>query len=267
MFAKLSLIITTYNWPDALELVLQSVRQQNELPFEVIIADDGSTEQTRQLIDRKKTNFPCLFKHVWQEDNGYQGARIRNKAVKASEGDSLIFIDGDCVLRADYIEQQKRLAKPGYFIAGNRVLLSETYTRELLNQSIDITRKNAFDFDRNQLNRRWALLRLPFDAFRRTQTRQWKGAKTCNLSLPRENFIAVNGFDESFEGWGHEDSDLVIRLINNGVKRMSGRFALTVLHLWHRTIKSSDQTNNWDKLLQTLNSNRHLAQQGINQQH
>ena len=265
MTPSVSLILTTYNWPEALSAVLDTIRAQRQIPLEVLIADDGSSESTRQCIARYRRDFPCPVIHVWHEDHGYQAAKIRNKTVERATGDYLIFLDSDCLLRPDFVECHARLARPGHFVAGNRVLLSEAYTREVLAQNIKVTDRSPFSFRRDQVNRRWSMLNLPMGVFRRLRPRSWKGVKACNMSMYRADFIAANGFEENFEGWGYEDSDLIVRLLNAGLRRTSGRFATTVIHLWHSSNKSLLEEGNWIRLQETIKSARHKAVKGLEQ--
>lgn len=260
-----SLITTTYNWPEALEVVLDSVARQRLMPKEVVIADDGSGSTTRTTIDRISQNFPCPIKHIWHEDNGYQAAMIRNKAVAAAEGDYLIFLDSDCILRPDFIHQHLRLSRPGHFVAGNRILLSEEYSRQVLEQGIDLASKRPFSFSREQVNRRWSMLPLPMGPLRHVLPNTWKNVKACNMSMFREDFVRVNGFEERFEGWGYEDSDLIVRLLNTGSRRISGRFATTVFHLWHNSNKSQLEEGNWRRLQDTVRNGGLAAERGIDQ--
>ncbi len=265
MTLKVSLVITTYNWPEALETVLNSVTMQDVLPHEVIIADDGSRNATREMINKFKETFPCSLHHVWHEDDGYQGSKIRNKAVMLCTGNYLVFIDGDCILRQDFISRHKHLATPGFFVAGNRILLTQQFTESILRQSKSINTWRAFSFSTAQVNRRWSLLQFPLGVFRKLRFNRWQGVKTCNMSLWKSDFYLIDGFDEQFQGWGYEDSDLTVRLIRQGVKRLSGRFAVTVLHLWHPTSKGESKQGNWQKLRETINGSRCTAMQGLSQ--
>jgi len=260
-----SLITTTYNWPEALEAVLKSVARQRLMPREVVIADDGSGPATRETIDRIGKDFPCPIKHIWHEDNGYQAAMIRNKAVAAAEGDYLIFLDSDCILRPDFVFQHLRLGRPSHFVAGNRILLSESYSSEVLAQGIDLASKSPFSFSREQVNRRWSMLPLPMGPLRHVLPNTWKNVKACNMSMFREDFVRVNGFEERFEGWGYEDSDLIVRLLNTGSRRISGRFATTVYHLWHNSNKSQLEEGNWRRLQATVKNGGLTAERGIDQ--
>ena len=265
MTLKVSLIITTYNWPEALRAVLNSVKMQLELPHEVIIADDGSRDDTTEMINEIQKTFPCSLHHVWHDDDGYQGSKIRNKAVALSTGDYLVFIDGDCILRTDFISRHKGLATDGYFVAGNRILLTQQFTNSVLQESREINNWDPYSFSKEQVNRRWSLMHIPLGIFRKLRIDRWQGVKTCNMSLWRKDFIRIDGFDEQFQGWGYEDSDLTVRLIRLGIKRLSGRFAVTVLHLWHPTSKGESKQVNWQKLQETISGSRLTAVQGISQ--
>ncbi len=264
MQLKISLIITTYNSPDLLQGVLNSVLRLSRMPEEVVIADDGSGNETKELIDGYRENFPCSLVHVWHEDKGYRVAAIRNKAVSQASGNYIVFIDGDCLLRPDFIAQHARLARPNHFVAGNRAMLTEEYSKHILREKIDITHLNAFDHDSKSFNRRWSLLRLPMGIFRHFKSGSWKGVKGCNISMFTKDFEECNGHDESFEGWGYEDSELVVRLLNKGLRRISGRFAVTVIHLWHSTNKGKERSLNWNRLQKSIQSKRVKTEQGLN---
>ncbi|CAA9892276.1 GT2 family glycosyltransferase [Candidatus Methylobacter favarea] len=252
----ISVIVTTYNWPDALALCLESLYCQEDKNFEIIIADDGST-----LINRAQAQTYCLkspvsIKYIHHEDQGFRAAAIRNKAVAQSKGDYLLFIDGDCILRPNFITRHRQLAAAGHFIPGNRILLSQAFTQEVLTQHIPLYLKPLpyFIFLRlqNKINRISALLRLPLGPVRNLQPNKWQKAMTCNLAIWKNDFMRMNGFDELFEGWGFEDSDLVIRMIHSGIKRKEGRFAVSVLHLWHPQNDKGKQELNYRLLMERL---------------
>ncbi len=265
MTVKVSLIITTYNWPSALRQVLDSVIHQKELPDEVIIADDGSTDETKALIERYQSGFPCPLKHIWHPDDGFLSSKIRNKAVVASSGDYLVFIDGDCIMRRSFIQNHKKLARKKHFVSGNRVLLTERFTNEVVQNNLPICDWKPFNFYREHINRRWALFHIPLGRLRKFKLHPWKGVKTCNIGFFKSDFLAVNGFDERYKGWGYEDSDLTVRLINRGLEKISGRFAVTVIHMWHKTSTGKVNRDNLERLGQTIKNNRDFAEEGINQ--
>ncbi|MCK9395381.1 MAG: glycosyltransferase family 2 protein [Methylobacter sp.] len=252
----ISVIVTTYNWPAALELCLDSLFAQQDRAFEIIIADDGSTPANQARIQTYCADSPAPIQYVHHDDQGFRAGTIRNKAVASSRGEYLLFIDGDCVLRPDFIARHRQLAEPGYFVPGNRVLLSESFTQEVLDKHIPLHQKPLSYFIslrlQKKINRISAFIRLPLGFLRKMQPSKWQKAMTCNLALWKNDFLRTNGFDELFEGWGFEDSDLVIRLIHAGVKRKEGRFAVLVLHLWHAHNDKSKQDINYQRLLDRL---------------
>lgn len=252
----ISVIVTTYNWASALRLCLLGLYAQTDKNFEIIIADDGSHTENSKLAQSYMTDSPVPIQYVYHEDQGFRAGTIRNKAVVQSQGDYLLFIDGDCIARPDFIATHRRLAETDYFVAGNRVLLNQEFTQEVMEQSILLHEKSTCYFVelslQGKINRTLPFLKLPLGRLRKAQPRKWQKAMTCNLAVWRENFIRVNGFDELFEGWGYEDSDLVIRLIHAGVKRKEGRFAAPVLHCWHSYHDRSQHDANYARLMERL---------------
>lgn len=267
---KLAVIVTTYNRPDALSLVLRGYQAQTDHAFELIVADDGSTDDTRQLVNRLAKEIPFPIRHVWQEDRGFRAAAVRNQAVLSTGADYLIFTDGDCVPATGFIAAHRHLAERGHFLAGNRILLSEQLTTEVLAQQLPI-----FDWSLAQwseirraggINRLLPLRALPLPGWlRKISPMRWQGAKTCNLSLWREDMERVNGFDERYNGWGLEDSDLVIRLLHAGVRHKNGRFSAPVFHLWHREFDRMSLPENQVRLNELLSSREIRAAQGLDQ--
>jgi glycosyltransferase involved in cell wall biosynthesis len=264
---KVSVIVSTYNWPKALYLTLSSLILQDYKDFEIIVADDGSSTDTRQLIDFFCKRNQLTIKHVWQEDKGFRAARIRNKAVLQSSGEYVIFLDGDCFVRHNFITRHVNVAEKNYFVSGNRILCNKSLSSYLL-LNVDELRKGYLYWLKKWLhgdiNRFYPLLTLPsFLSWRKWFKTQWKGAKTCNLGVFRNDLYRVNGFDERFIGWGYEDSDLVIRLIRANILHKSGRFYLPVFHLWHPLSDRKSQDQNKTHLQQTINSNIVAARKGL----
>lgn len=264
---KISVIITTYNRPDALAAVLEACFRQDDNQFEIIIADDGSTHNTRQCIDSMKHRSPVPLLHVWQPDEGFRAARARNQGILAASGDYVVFLDGDCMPQPNFIRQHRKLSRPGYLVTGSRVLLSPGYTLRLLADQID-TRAPTFwgklklrlSGDVNKFLQ--TVLTLP-DLGRESRRFSWRRIKSCNLGVWRSDLVAVNGFDESFQGWGHEDSDLVVRLFNAGVMRKEGAFATEVYHLWHKENERSLEDRNRNIVLQRSADKTVLAAHGM----
>ncbi len=246
--SKISLVITTYNRPDALTAVVEACFAQSDKNFEIIIADDGSTANTADCIAALKARSPVPLTHVWQEDLGFRAAMARNRGTLAAAGDYIVFLDGDCIPQRDFVAWHRKLAQPGYLVSGSRVLLSAPFTARVLEQHLDLAtlgtgallalRKDGHINKVLQLLTRWP------DLWRTSRRFSWRRIKSCNLGVWRSDLTLVNGFDESFLGWGHEDSDLVVRLFNAGVMRKDGAFATEVFHLWHREAVRDQESSN-----------------------
>lgn len=266
----ISVVVTTYNRPDALQCVLQSLVHQSDQAFEILVADDGSEGQTKHVIDHFIKTTSLSLTHIWHEDLGFRAAAIRNKAATKAKGDYLIFLDGDCALPLNFIKNHKNLAEKGFFVAGNRILLSEKATAIFLKTQELFFRRNLWQWIKSQrrgeCNRWLPLVTIPLGVLRKLQPHKWKGAKTCNLGMFRQDFIAVNGFDENYIGWGFEDSDLIIRLQNYGIKRKAGQYSVPVFHLWHpHNSKPELSLENFSRLQATLKSKNTGAITGVNQ--
>ena len=265
---KISIIVTTYNRPDALAAVLDSLALQ-EGDYEVIVADDGSKPETAALI--QSLQYPVRLAHIWQEDIGFRAAAARNRAAADASGDYLIFLDGDCMVFADFCTQHRALAKKGWAIAGNRILAAKEFSAMLLkapNPARVCHWSNAewkAAQAKGDVNKATANLRLALGPLRKLGSNRWQRVRTCNLGVWRSDFIAVNGFDEDFQGWGYEDSDFAVRLIRSGIKIKDGRFAVPVLHLWHQENDRTQERDNWAKFEATLNGDHIRAKRGLDQ--
>ncbi len=264
----ISVIVTTYNWEAALANCVRSLFAQQDVNFEIIIADDGSGKATHTLIQQLAHESPVPFLHCFHADQGFRAGTIRNKAVLACQGDYLLFMDGDCVVFPHFIHRHRLLMQQGYFVAGNRILLNQQLTATVLQSELCLHRQSLLNFIgwrlQGKINRLLPLLYVPINFLRLLRPQYWQQAMTCNLALWKQDFFTVNGFDQAFEGWGYEDSDLVIRLIHAGIRRKEGRFAVPVLHLWHLQNDRAQQQRNYQRLLQRLdNPNFIRAEQGI----
>jgi len=233
----ISVILTTYQREDALDAVLRALARQSDRGFEVVVADDGSGAPTRAVVERRAALTEISIRHVWQEDRGFRLAEIRNRAIRASSGTYCIILDGDCIPRPNFIAVHRRLAEPGWFVTGNRVLMSRELTERILAQAGEAEcfalRQWIALRRQGRINRLAPLLSLPLGPLRRLRSRAWRGARACNLAVWRRDLDRVDGFDATYNGWGLEDSDLLIRLLRTGVHRKDGNFATGVLHLWH----------------------------------
>lgn len=266
MAELISVIVTTCNREDALDAVLRSLARQKERNFEVIVADDGSGPATAALVESWKPKFTRLS-HVWQERRGFRAAEIRNRAITQSRGAYCIFLDGDCIARPDFLSTHRKLAEHGWFVTGNRILLSEDLTRTILREKLDpeTWSYRAWARERVQggINRTVPLVRMPLGPLRKLRWRAWRGARSCNLGIWRSDIDNVDGFDADYAGWGREDSDLLVRLLHAGVRRKDGVFATGVLHLWHPAADRSWLPDNDRKLDEVRAGDRVRARRGL----
>lgn len=225
-----SLIVSTYNWKEALALTLRSIAAQRVLPHEVIVADDGSREDTGAMIREMAKDFPVPLIHVWQEDTGFRLARIRNLGIAASSGDYVVFLDGDVILHPDFVADHLALIRPGIHLQGGRLNASPEESTRLLAGG-----KPRFSpFMPGKFKRKHAL-RLPWLAARKSRKAEGGQVMGCNMGMWRKDLDLVNGFDDNYEGWGREDDDIAWRLKHAGIVRRPLRFAGLAIHLWHNT--------------------------------
>jgi glycosyltransferase involved in cell wall biosynthesis len=263
----ISIIVITYDNAKALDAVLRALAHQSDRNFEIVVADDGSGPDTARVVAGWASRLPMPIKHVWQPHNGFRGGEIRNRAIRASVGRYCIFLDGDCLTRADFVAAHRRLAEAGSFVTGNRMLISRQLTEAVLAGGLAMEAWSLSRFLRERLrgkvNRMLPLLRAPLGPLRRLCRNAWRGAKTCNMSVARSDLDFIDGFDTSYTGWGLEDTDLVVRLLHAGVRRKDGRFATGVLHLWHSDFDRKDLRDNERRLREVLTSKRIQARQGL----
>lgn len=265
----ISVIVATFNREDALDAVLRSLAGQEDRDFEVIVADDGSGPATRQLVQAWEARLGVRLIHVWHENRGFRLAEIRNRAILCCRGTLCIFIDGDCLARPNFVSVHRRLAEPGWFVAGNRVLLGRKLTERILTERL---RAEAWPFvawvgtrRRGEINRLMPLISVPLGPLRKLDGRNWRRARGTNLAIRREDLLRVNGFDSAYSGWGREDSDLVVRLIRSRIRCKDGRFASGVLHLWHPENDRSQMRRNDQRLRHVIGSDRMLATRGLSE--
>ena len=246
--ATVSVVITTYNRSDALLAVLAGLARQTDRNFEVIVADDGSREEHQRTLRESAVARELKVVHVWHPDVGFTASRVRNRGVAAARGGYIIFMDGDCVPEVDFIARHKQLAQPGHFVNGSRVLLSPALTQRVIAGQEQICGRGAGFWLMQRLRGHGSklthLLRLPGNFLRVRRNFYWKGIRSCNMGVWRSDFERVDGFDESFVGWGHEDADFVLRLHHAGVARKNGFCATEVFHLWHKEAARDQESLN-----------------------
>lgn len=247
---SVSVIITTYNAPGYLRRVLDAYLCQTRLPDEVVVADDGSTTETADVVEQFRKVAPFGVRHVWHEDQGFRAAKIRNEAIKASRMKYLVFTDGDCIPHRCFVADHINLAHAGWFVQGKRMLIGEYASTTF---KADSRLKQFAQCFRGELQGCHHMLRIPGVVVRPGGLR---GIKTCNFALHRESALAVNGFNEAFVGWGREDAEFAARLYASGLKRKDPLFSALVFHLWHPENSRSTLTENDQILAESL-------QQGI----
>jgi len=247
---KCSLIICTYNWPEALNLVLKSVSSQSVLPNEIIIADDGSGNATLRVIEFFKKGSLVPVVHSWQKDSGCRIPHSRNRAIAKSKYDYIVVIDGDTVLHKDFIKDHKRYSQKGIYIQGSRVLLQEKFTDKIFKKNIFIRPKFISNHSKNKFN----MIRIPLltSIINFYKSRNIKRIRGCNFSIFKEDILRVNGFNEEITSWGREDSEFVQRLFNAGVKKKYLKFSGIQYHLFHneRVINSQESAKANNQILE-----------------
>lgn len=243
---KASIIITTYNAPLWLEKVLVGYTVQTFQEFEIIVADDGSTDETKKVIDSFKDKFKHPLQHIWQEDNGFQKPKILNKAILASKTEYLIFTDGDCIPRKDFVATHIKNAEIGYFLSGGYFKLPLEISQKITLQ--EIISQKCFSIKwliSNGLNKNFKLTKLTnnkiFAAFMNWLTptkRSWNGHNSSGF---KKDILAINGFNHSML-YGGLDRELGERLFNFGLLSKQIRYTAICIHLFHNRSYESKET-------------------------
>jgi glycosyltransferase involved in cell wall biosynthesis len=258
-FAGSSLIIATYNWKEALALVLATVRLQTTLPDEVLVADDGSRDDTRALLARESETFPVPLRHLWQEDSGFRKARILNEAMARAKGDYLIAIDGDMLLHPGFVRSHMRFARRGWYLQGSRMMLGEGATA----RTFAAGRRTAGAFSPNVRNRLNGIHAPMLSSFLPGESGPIYRTRGCNISYWRDDIVRVNGYNEDMEGWGREDTELVARLMNSGVRRRNLKFAAVSYHLHHHSRSRDSDAENFELALKVVRDGVMRCEHGI----
>ncbi|TDO96313.1 glycosyltransferase family 2 protein [Marinomonas balearica] len=257
---KVSLIVTTYNWKDALSVTLNSILSQKIMPFEVIVADDGSREDTKEVVDSFILKFTIPLIHSWQEDCGFRLAASRNKAIAKASGDYIVIVDGDMYLPPKFIESHIKNAKKGHFVQGGRVLLGEEVSENLLLKGV-----RPCIFSKGIRNRHNMIDSLILSRIFTTIRNNDRSTRGCNFALWREDAIRVNGYNEAFEGWGREDSEMVVRLLNAGLSRLYLKFKAVGYHIYHSENSRAQLQINNDIYLKTVSENLSFCKKGVSE--
>jgi glycosyltransferase involved in cell wall biosynthesis len=240
MRPKASLFLSTFDMPRHLSLVLAALVRQSTREFEILICDDGSGEETKKIVEELARNSPVLVRHFWQDHRGFRKCKILNQAAREASGEVYIFLDGDCIPHRQFVQDHLSAQLSGYYLAGRRVelgpKLSEWLTPERVAQGF-------FDWPHPKFLK--SILSGESEYFQRSiriGSPQIRGLlrmnhvvdlKGCNYSIPRQALEQLNGFDEEYEGYGREDTDVEIRLQNLGLKIKSLKGVALQFHVWH----------------------------------
>lgn len=257
---KISILVTTYNWPEALELSVRSMFAQTTLPSEIVIADDGSSDTTRSVVERLAAESPVPVRHVWHEDKGFRRTMILNKGIARVSGDYILQVDGDVILAPHFVSDHAELAERGYFVCGSRVKLTEEITRRLMadgnfrlslwNMPLSFA-ANSF---RSRILRHFLALRYG---------RRIDHLRGCNMAFWRDDLIRVNGYNEELTQWGHEDGEIAYRLHFAGVGKKSLKMGGCVYHLWHKESPHDNEQRHLDELETVKRERRCWCADGI----
>lgn len=259
------MLLATYEMPRHLELVLAGLSRQTTRNFELYLCDDGSSESTRQVARQSGLSMV----HLWQPNRGFRKCGILNEAIRRSQAELLIFLDGDCVPHKNFVEDHIRFFKPGFYSCGRRAELGEEFSEKI---DSDFVKSGGFDYPSFGFAR--SCLRGDSHYFNRafrvrgpTWLRNFLGMsrvddlKGCNFSVSRQAMVAIDGFDESYEGYGREDTDVEVRLKNLGLRIQSLKGVALQFHVWHprREFTAANEI----RIQELSDSSRVLAKAGL----
>lgn len=243
----ITLLISTYNWLEALKKVLEGVERQTVMPDEIVIADDGSGEDTVSFVQQYAKTSCVPVRHVWHEDKGFRRSMILNKAVASATGDYIIEMDGDVIPERHFVEDHICVARRGYFVCGGRVMLKEDGR---------ISPSHYFNCIRSMVLRALVL--------RCNTEYNVRHIKGCNMAFWRDDFIAVNGYDEAMEGWGSEDHEFTSRLLFAGVKYHRLKFGGVLYHLYHKAASKENAEKNREIFRKVWLERKTWTEDGVN---
>ncbi|WP_047547126.1 glycosyltransferase family 2 protein [Psychroserpens sp. Hel_I_66] len=254
-----SLIISTYNWPEALGLVLESLKNQTVLPDEVLIADDGSTAETKNLITKISEDIKIPIHHIWHEDVGFTKATILNKAIARAQGEYIVQVDGDCIMHPNFVKDHLMFSSENCYLYGSRVNIQKAHLDTLFKDQ-----QIQFGPFSEGIKKRTRAIYSPFlGQFYKANHQFSKKFRGCNTSYFKSDFVAINGYNEDFKGWGREDSELALRFHNNGLKSRRLRYRGIVYHIFHIEKSKSRLELNNDIELRTINEKLSWTENGI----
>jgi glycosyltransferase involved in cell wall biosynthesis len=256
---SVSLVISTFNQPEALAKALDGLPPQTRQPDEILISDDGSGDATRELVNKFAASSPAPVKHIWHPHDGFRKTTILNKTVAAATGDYLVFTDGDCVPHPKFVADHAALAEKGFWVQGRRCFVREEFVPEFSAETIP-----AFGWMlAGKITGTAKGVRWPFAIIRR-DTRQ-RGIIGCNMAFWREDILAVNGYDEDYTGWGTgEDSDIGTRLYHLGRRRKFVYGRAITFHLNHPPAPRGHHDASLARFAETIASGKVRCVNGLN---
>ena len=257
---KVSILVSTYNWPEALELSIKSMWRQTVLPNEIVIADDGSDNKTKELITRLQRESCIPIVHVWHPDEGFRRTEILNKAIAKAKGDYILQVDGDVILARHFVSDHIELAEKNHFVCGSRVKLQEPITRKIFASGKFPPHfwemplgfmANSF---RSRLLRRYMAKRY---------AREIDHLRGCNMAFWKEDVIKVNGYNEDLQQWGHEDGEFAYRLHFADVGKKALKGGGCVYHLYHPEVSKSNEGRHLEELEKVKSGKLNRCKNGI----
>jgi glycosyltransferase involved in cell wall biosynthesis len=257
---RCGLVVTTYARADALERVLDSIAAQTAPPDELLVAEDGTDPVTAAVLvgHGARANYPVH--HLTQPHEGYRLARSRNAAIARSDSDYLVMIDGDMVLHPEFVADHRKLARPGYWTQGVRILLDAAATQRLMN---DWNLPRPWSRGLGLVRRSYGIRAVGLARGLRTAANGVVAVKGCNQGFWRADLLATNGFDEGITGWGSEDKELCARLGNAGVRRQTLLFAAVAWHLDHPPAARDRADVNRGRWQDSVRSGRTRCEAGV----
>lgn len=226
---SLGIVVNTFNQPEYLQRVLRALALQLSEQDEVLLADDGSTDETREVFEEWEQAQPFRAVHIWQKKEGFRRSRILNASIAQARNEYLVFIDGDSLPHPRFAADHRLLARRGYYVQGHRAFISRKASAYFGVQNFFTSRLRAFFSGQIQGWKHVFRWPLPFTKIRK----DLRGVRGCNLGIWRDDLIHVNGYNEDFVGWGREDSELALRLMNAGIRWRDVRGRAMCYHLWH----------------------------------
>ncbi|MGZ4963332.1 MAG: glycosyltransferase [Limisphaerales bacterium] len=260
MKPSIALVINTYQQPEYLGRVLRAVSAQTDAPDEIWVAEDDTDPATAKAFTSwKESSRAASPGHVRQEHNGFRRSSILNEAIARAKADYIVFLDGDTIPHPQFISDHRALAQPGTFVQGHRALIEKKAAAYFGLQNFASDRRKALvSFQLRGLKHayRWPA------PLKRTRS-DLHGIRGCNLGIWRADLLKVNGYNEAFVGWGREDSELAVRLMNSGIQRVDVRGRALCYHLWHPAASRAGLATNDDLLQKAIDTNARRCDTGL----